>query len=126
MRNRPRATRSRARRLPPSKATAEAGPVETEKSVKPDPAKGPQPQRVVIFVGGVGDSLFRPVEGYVAEFRRDHPGIRTEYFSHDQPGAIRRLIESLPYGTPVSLSATVGAATPRRRPRCGSAPMAGA
>lgn len=83
--------------------TAEAGSVETEKSGKPDPAPGPAPQRVLIFVGEAGDSVFRPVEGYVRQFKLRNPGIRTEYFSHDQPGAIRQLIEGLPAGTQVSL-----------------------
>lgn len=81
----------------------EAGPVETMKLEKPEAAPAAEPPRVVIFVGGAGDSLFKPVEGYFKDFNDANPGSRTEFFSHDQPRAIRRLIEGLPAGTHISL-----------------------
>lgn len=77
---------------------------ETEKSVKPEPAEqGDGPRHVVIFVGGAGDGMFLPVKEFFRRFARDNPDIQVEYFAHDEPGAIRRLIEGLPRGTQMSL-----------------------
>lgn len=63
----------------------------------------PAPRPVVVFVGGMGDAGTRIVREYANRFGGAHSDRETRYFAHDEGARIRRFIEGLPPGTPVSL-----------------------
>lgn len=76
---------------------------EPSASARPAPSGAPTPRPAVIFVGGAADSVYRTVEDYSLEFKKNNPGLDVRFFAHDQIGRIRGLIDSLPAGTRISL-----------------------
>lgn len=98
-------TQTRAAAAPDS-GTASAPPVAANSNYSSaQPANGNAPQRVVILVGGAGDSTLShgPVSGPFRNAQFSGIGNSQHYFTHDESDKIRGAIDSMAPGTEVVL-----------------------